>query len=71
MEGGGGLKAGSFPLSFLFRSLSCSCQPPLYMRENGTICPFGVFFFKLYYLYSFLFAPKLGIFPLKRRVFGV
>ena len=38
------------------------------MRENGTICPFGVF----PQLYCILyFASKWAIFPLKRSVWGV
>ena len=38
-----------------------------YIRENGTICPFGV----LLPCFIRLFASKLDIFPLKCSVSGV
>ena len=38
---------------------------PVYMRENGTICPFGFFS-----PFSGSFASKLDIFPFKTLCFG-
>ena len=37
------------------------------MRENGTICPFGVFF----PCFIVFFASTMDMFPLKRSVLGV
>ena len=36
------------------------------IRENGTICPFGVFTSSIIFL-----SQKLDIFPLKRSIFGM
>ena len=55
------LPADNF-LSYIFDMFEGRClTPKVYVREHGTICPFGVFS-------PMLFASKLAIFPLKRSV---